>query len=521
MKLFSWVNIIFLIVFSVLFLTLSVRGNVGNPTPTQMNDLSWKDNGPFELSPERGRYALTYSLIEDSSFSFSLPLARFATPDLGYKDGKYVSLFAPGVSYAIIPGFLVGKFFGSEQVGSYAVIALFALLNVLLVRAIAIRLGAHPLAATLGALTFLFASPAFAYSVSLFQHQISVFLILASFYLLLRWNNILSLFAIFFLSALSVPIDNPNLILTLPIVIAAALKFFTVYAEKESYKISFSLLRSLSVLGVILPLVFFMWFNNASYGNPLQLAGTVSGVREIDAGGKPVAPKNAGVNNAAELNDPTRQQKSATGFFKTRNILNGLTVHVFGRDRGIIWFTPVMLLAIPGAYVLYKKRKDMTVVLIGIVGADILLYSLWGDPWGGWAFGSRYLIPSYAIAGLFISIGLTYIRRYAFLPILFTILFIYSVSVNTLGALTTNRNPPKVEILGLEALSGREEKYSYDRNIQYLNQNGVKSFAYNTFFAYSFSPTQYYYFIVSGILGFTLLTSGGYAIVNLKQRRKS
>ncbi|MBI4129954.1 hypothetical protein HY468_01410, partial [Candidatus Roizmanbacteria bacterium] len=469
-----------------MILALSVRGQVGNPTVTDMNALSWRDNGPFELSPERGRYALTYSLIEDHSYSFSLPIARFATPDLGYKDGKYVSLFAPGVSYAIIPGYLVGKYFGSVQVGSYAVIALFALLNILLVRSIALRLGAHPLAATLGAITFLFASPAFAYSVSLFQHQISTFLILASIYLLLRWNNILSLFIIFSLFALSVPVDNPNLILMLPIAIAAGIKFFSVKVEKEAYKISFSLLKALSVLGIVLPLVFFLWFNNASYGNPLQLAGTVSGVREIDENGKPVAPKNAGKNDTALLNDPTRQQKTATGFFKTRNILNGFTIQFFGRDRSIVWFTPVMFLAIPGAFLLYKKKKDMAVVLVGIIGADLLLYSLWGDPWGGWAFGSRYLIPSYAIGGIFISIGLTYLRKYAILPVLFTILFVYSVSINTLGALTTNRNPPKVEILGLEALSGREEKYSYDRNFQYLQESGLKSFVYNTFFIYSF-----------------------------------
>lgn len=511
---------VLLTIFCVIVLSLSIRGNLGNPTLLEMNDLSWKKNGPFELSPERGRYALTYSLVEDHSFSFSLPIARFATPDLGYKDGKYVSLFAPGVSYILIPGFLLGKFLGSEQVGSYAVISIFALLNVLLIRIIAIRLGANPLAATLGALAFLFASPAFVYSVSLFQHHVSIFLILSSIYLLLRWNNFYSLFAIFFLFALSVPIDNPNLILMVPIAIAAGLKFFSFEAKEEKYKISFSFLKALSVIGVILPLAFFLWFNNASYGNPFQLGGTVAGVREIDANGLPIAPKNAGVNDAEILNDPTKQEKTATGFFKTRNILDGFIIHFFGRDRGIFWFTPVMFLLIPGAYILLKKKKHFAQILLGIIGLDIILYSMWADPWGGWAFGSRYLLPTYAIAAIFISIGLTYVRKFWIFPILFIVLFSYSVAINTVGALTTSANPPKVEILGLETLSGHEEKYSYDRNFQFLLSGKTKSFAYNTFFSHSISPVQYYYFIVGLILGLTMFLSGTYRFIYTNKKKK-
>src|SRR3989344_887400 len=118
-----------LILFCAVILGLSLRGISGNPTSSVINQPQWKENGPFELSPERGRFALALSMIENKSFFYSLPIARFATPDLGFKNGNYVSLFAPGVSFLIIPGFWLGNMLGAGQVGAFAVIALFAFAN--------------------------------------------------------------------------------------------------------------------------------------------------------------------------------------------------------------------------------------------------------------------------------------------------------------------------------------------------------------------------------------------------------
>jgi len=107
-------------------LVFSVRGNIGNPKSNEITDPFWREGGPFELSPERGRFGLLYSLVEDKSFYFSVDLARFIAPDLGYLNEKYVSLFAPAVSFIATPGYLIGKYFGASQVGSYLVIAIFA-----------------------------------------------------------------------------------------------------------------------------------------------------------------------------------------------------------------------------------------------------------------------------------------------------------------------------------------------------------------------------------------------------------
>lgn len=485
--------------FCLLILAVSLRGLPGNPTAQGLDSSIWKDNGPLELSPERGRYALSYSFLEDKTFHFALPIAKFATPDVGYKDGKYVSLFAPGVSFLIMPGYLIGKYFGSAQVGAYAVVSVFALINVLLLQKLAIRLGASPISSTIGSMVFLFATPAFAYAVSLYQHHISTFLILLSLYILLRWNNLFSLTLIWLLCAASIPVDYPNLLLMFPIGIVALGRI--IYAGKSERKVTITvkLLGFLTFIGAIFPLLFFLWFNSLSYNNPLQLSGTVTGARIIDESGKPVAPARDVTKKDTAFN-PDQKKKTAIGFFQTRNLTNGMATHLFNRDRGVLWYSPVIFLAVFGAFFLYKTNRKILAVLVGIIGANFVLYSLWGDPYGGWAFGSRYLIPTYAISAILLAIALTKWGKKISFVALFTLLFVYSVSINTVGAITSSRNPPKVEILGLEKLSGREEKYSFDRNFQFLETTGSKSFAYQTF-AYKFVDAKFFYLLLVGAIG--------------------
>jgi hypothetical protein len=89
---------LFICIFTISILGLTVRGIRGNPTTADLAKKTWTEDGPFELSPERGRFALTYS-IPRPLIILSVDLARFVIPDLGYKDNKYVSLFAWCVLY--------------------------------------------------------------------------------------------------------------------------------------------------------------------------------------------------------------------------------------------------------------------------------------------------------------------------------------------------------------------------------------------------------------------------------------
>lgn len=506
-------------IFAAVILVLSVRGVAGNPTAYDINTSKWKDEGPIELSPDRGRFALLYSLVEEGSFHFSIPIARFATPDLGYSHGKYVSLFAPGLSFLVAPGYLLGKTYGLSQVGTFAVVALFALFNAILLRSIAVRLGAHWVAATLASLVFLFATPAFAYAVSLYQHHISTFLILLSIYILLRWDTLLSLAVVWFLIAASLPVDYPNVFLMFPIGLYALGRIVMVSSTSGRIHVSIRLARLLTIVTAALPLAFFLWFNFQSYSDPFQLSGTVAGVKAIDAQGKPAAPEEVGTQNVEVLINPEQQNKSAVQFFKTRHLLNGFQIHLVSPDRGIIVYAPVILFGVAGIFLLYKSgNQPILALLLGILGANILLYSLWGDPWGGWAFGSRYLIPGYAIMSLFIALALTRWRKSNLILLVFFLVASYSIAINALGAITSSRNPPQVEVLSLEALSGVEQKYTYGRNIDYLNDNRSKSFVFQTYAAKYMNAWQYYRAITISLLIVTAILLG-YFRVFVKEKK--
>lgn len=487
----------FLIFFVTIIMILSLRGILGNPSSNDLNSQKWKENGPFELSPERGRFALTYSIIEDRSFQFSDEIGKFAIPDVAVSKGRYVSLFAPLLSFITIPGYIVGNFFGISQVGTFAVVTVFALLNLFLIRAIAIRLGAHHLTATLGAMIFLFATPAFSYAVNLYQHHISTFLILLSIYALLRSNKIWSTILAFFLCALAIPLDYPNLFFMLPIGIFALGRIISLGSRRNKLLVKVNVLKMLAPMIMIIPLLFFLWFNQVSFGNPFQLSGTLPT-------SKAAALKNTLTSTSLEAqftapSTSAANSKSAIRFFQARNLLNGFYLHFISPDRGIIYFTPVILLGILGAFLAYKKKVKMVPLFVAIIGANILLYSMWGDPWGGWAFGSRYLIPSYAIASIFIAFLLTYWRKNIIFLLIFLILFGYSAAVNTLGAITTSAMPPQVEVLNLEKLSGMVQRYTYQRNWEFLLAGNSKSFVYQTFAKYYLTSVQYYE-ILAGLI---------------------
>lgn len=493
MKILQKLTTIILILLPILFLLLAVRGIAGNPTPENLLEDKWREAGPFELSPERGRFALLYSLVEDGSFYFSLPIARFVVPDLGYKDGHYVSLFAPTVSYLVMPGYILGKLVGYSQLGTFLTVSFVGLLNLLLIRRLVKKLTGNSLAGWLAGFTFLFATPAFTYAVNIYQHHFSTLIILIALNLLSAPPTLARSFFFWFITALSLSVDNPNLFMMAPLVVFHFLQLLNLTFDNTQIIIRPNLLKALGVIGVALPLYFFGWFNYQSYNDPLQLAGTIRSVKAIDANGLPTNPEE--VNNTKDqvvAIENLIKKKSATGFFKTRQILNGLYTHTISSDRGIIRYTPVILLGFLGLIFLRGRSDNFGPLLLSIIGANVLLYSMWGDPWGGWAFGSRYMIPTFAILAILLGVAVAYLRRHLLFLILLLPLLYHSTWVNTMGAITTSRIPPKSEVLELEKVTGIEEKYSYNRTFDYLVNSNLKSFAYNTYFKNNLTGLQYH-----------------------------
>jgi len=506
---------LFIGLFVIAIFAVSLRGNWGAPNSIEIGASNWTKDGPFESSNERGRFALTYSVVEDNSVAFSLPLARFSTPDVAQANGKFVSLFAPGLSYLIIPAYMLGREHELSQVASYAVIALFAVFNFLLIRALVKHFGGSFLAGNIAALLFVFGSPGFAYGVSFYQHHVSTFAILASLYILARFKNVWTLGLVWFLCVASLTVDYPNFFLMLPIGLYALTRIVFVKQEKDDRYINFKYLGLLTFVTMVPVIYFFMQFNSASYGNPFQLSGTVQSAVVITEEGKVDVSEGAKRNNAQ--GSETKNDKTAIGFFDTRDLPNGLYTHILSYDRGMILYTPVMFLGILGLVALYKKNKTMTVLISTIVCLNLLVYSMWGDPYGGWSFGSRYMVPAYALLSVAIGMAITEWRRSWWFLLLLIPLAWYSITINTIGAVTSNENPPKSEVLALESLTNQRERYTFTRNMEMLNQNRSKSFAYNTWFSNNVNAWQFVTILATSING--VLTISLLALILAKSKK--
>ncbi|MBI3954763.1 hypothetical protein HY333_01830 [Candidatus Collierbacteria bacterium] len=479
-------GLIFLLLFLTLVQGLSIRGKPGNPRIDDLNTKEWKELGPFELSPERGRFALTYSLVEDHSFSFSPTLAQFAMPDLGILGDKFVSLFAPGLSLLALPGYLIGSVFNYSQIGSFSVISIFGLANALLIRRTALKLKAAEPAANLASIIYLLATPAFAYSVSFYQHQTITFLLLAAYNSLLT-PSAFSAGLVFLLSGIAFIVDYPSIVLMLP---ALFLSLVILFGATPTFK------KLLQPLFILLPLLLLSWFNLKSYQDPFRLAGTLP---------RPQVEVNS-KTQLTLINPDTLTleggEKSIPGFFHTRNLLNGFYVHLLSPDRGLIFYSPVILLGLLGLITAFKNKKNHHIyqALIATITLNLLLYSMWADPWGGWAFGSRYLIPSYALLAVFLAILLSRTTSKILVLTLFYILAIYSVIVNTFGALTSSRIPTKPEINFLESQTNMPQDYTYRRYLPMLEANTLKSFVFTVFATNFVTARQYYLLLVSAII---------------------
>ena len=81
-----------------------------------------------------------------------------------------------------------------------------------------------------------------------------------------------------------------------------------------------------------------------------------------------------------------------------------------------------MFLGIFGLVFLSRKNEYALKIFVSVIGINILLYSMWGDPYGGWAFGSRYLIPTYALMSIAIAFVLSHWQKSLIFVVVFFVL---------------------------------------------------------------------------------------------------
>ncbi len=476
----------FLILISVFLYLLTIRGSWGTPNKEQISQQTFVQGTPFESSQEQSRYATILSLYNDHTFNID-KYPDMGVPDVGIIKDHYYSIFPPGTSISALPFYTLGEKLNATQLFTFLVSTFFALLTMLLAVQFMHKLKMHWSTSIFAGFAFGFATNSWGYSVTLSAHLISAFLILAALYLLSfnEKKSFWKIILIWVLYGFAIFVDFPNLFIYLPIV--GYLSSNIIELSKDSKNITFKINWKYAVAPFffVVLMVLYGYYNYTHFGKITTLSNTI--------------PRTTLSESQIEKGEPN-PGTDPFSVLQTRNLLEGFNNFLISTDRGIVFYSPIILLFIFGMQGISKKNKKAKIALLSAPLFGLLIYSLFKDPYGGWAFGSRYLIPTMPELCILAAVGLESAFnsnkvRSILIRLIYTLIFIYSTAVSALAPLTTNALPPFIEARYLGA------DYTYVFNWKMLRDNKLNSFFWNHIVNKNITGTNYYLAIVALVVG--------------------
>jgi hypothetical protein len=451
--------------------------------------------GPFESSGSTSRYALTEAMVEDKTIFLNEEKAGFASPDVSESEGKYFSLFNPGVSIVGVPFYILGKKIGIPQLAAYFSSILFSAASVLLIVYISAKLGFRFYTGLLAGLVYLFGTNALSYSLTYTQHPLSSFLVLLATCMALQKSSWLSYIFFALIYGIGIIVDVPNAVIMFPLVIYLITK--EIYFQRSRGRIKVTLgWKIFGLLAGLVPmLVFFGWYNHqltGSYTRMPQFVGRSQDFWSNNSQNEPVEPEGANIP------------------FKTRNLVQSLNIFFFSSERGIPYYSPIVLLGIFGFYIMRKKRAVN--VIAGVFLANLVIYSLFNDATGSWSFGPRYLLPGLAILSIGIPAILERFSRSVLFTGIFALVLSYSVFINVMGAMTTTLVPPRVEAVSM----AKPIPYDFRYNWNLMTEDDLNgSLIFNTFILNGSQSEEYVVFYTSSVLAlFVIVYFAHYLVIS-------
>ncbi len=540
-KIKNLLAILFIVLFSSTLYVLTLRGQYGNPNPETMREELAKDFKSMELSPERGRFAHVISLAENGTYELSSALVDFVYPDVGFIKDKYYSYFAPGISHIAVPFYNFGKQFNLAQVFSFALISLFSIGAMIFIYLIARQIFELPVwASILAPIFYAFSSSAWSYAITFYQHHLTVFFFVAGFYSAWqfgrnkKWSWVWGFIPwISYASAFTV--DYPNPLFLLPMMIYFFWQAWNVRLTDDVWRISFRTSFIFVSIGFFVITAWHLNLNATHFGGWQKLAGGLTSYKKLEvrpildtsitattttfyttttvATAEAPEPGITTVNTATSTTITTisiatttsntttfviateirviglkkEKPKDIVGFFVERRLPYSGYILFASPERGLLIFWPLCIIGFIGLYSAFKHKPVEVSTLFGGVFINMFLYFSWGDPWGGWAFGPRYMILSISILSIFVAYWVA--KGELWKRIVVFELFLYSSFISLAGALTTNAVPPKVEAIPLGA------EYTYFRNIDFLFEGKSGSFFYNSYAIQNMSLLEYAFLI--------------------------
>ena len=444
------------------FYGITFRGSLEPITPNRITSDLITVGQPFESTLARGRYAQTMAIVEDGVYDLRDGKELVALPDLGHYGTKFYSLFAPGISLLAVPAYKIGQLIGMPQVTVFFALSLIGALNGVLIYFLAKAIGSSSWAAFFSGLIYTLGSTAWPYSVTLAQHNTSVMCLLViilsaiwakrhSWAYALGWGAYG--FAIF--------VDYPNMLILFPAVLYMIYQSVHLKFGGASAKLRVNLGIVYGLLPFILLGLFHAQYNLLNFNSPSRIGtAALEHVKTADQ----INALKAGHEYSREV----ATSRVVSGMFHAKRLHSGFVVLFSSIGRGLLVFAPITLFGIYGLQLLSKKHLSLSIAIAGVCVMNILLYTSFGDPWGGWEFGPRYLLPAMAVSIPSIALLLTLVRS-VLLRLSVFVVFMYSSAVNLIGVVTTNQLPAEVEASSVEV------SHTISYNIQLLLEGVVGS----------------------------------------------
>lgn len=324
--------------------------------------------GHIYTSDTVARFAVTKSIVEHGNFS--IPPEIFPKLAVRGTNGGYYAFAGIGQSILMLPFYLTGKIFASmlpNLNGNHITEFCASLLNAfvtavtcLIFFIFGIKLGYSRKNSLLLTLIFGLATMNIVYARDSFeQPQETLFILIAllSIYVYTNDNNkkwlILSSLSIGF----AVLTRIPSMAVIILILIYMALSRGTNRQKLFNYKCLL-----LYVLTFLPFLMFICWYNYVRFNSVFETGYTILWAN----------------SNVSPFSYP---------------LIHGIYALLLSPVKGLIFHTPILILALPSWYVFHKKNKSLSILFLGITIFYVLFHakSTFWD--GGWCWGTRLLLP--------------------------------------------------------------------------------------------------------------------------------
>jgi hypothetical protein len=266
-------------------------------------------------------------------------------------------------------------------------------------------------------------TPAFVYATLGYGHQAASLLLLASLALLWRQDTkrpaLKMFFAGFFAAAAAV--------VELQVGLVSAILAIYLLAQVLGGQRRPALLGDFAV-GALVPTIVLLLYNQLAFGSPFDLAY---------------------FHEDAQIFHAVHNEENPLGLRSP--VLIRYYYLIWGGYRGLLFYAPITLLAIPGFIVLLRRKLwGMALIVAAVTGIVYLVnvsYPLWT---GGWSTGPRFLLPMLPFAMLpvaaLLGLGRRWVTRAAIvLAIAGSILMLLFVAIG--GRIRQEINDPLLEVV--------------------------------------------------------------------------